>query len=148
MFDANQFLDMTVDSAMDTKAVPVPAGEYVAVIEKVDARPWASKTDPTKSGVSLDVIWLIDDQGVKDLLGRDKVTVKQGIMLDLIESGGLDLGKGRNIGLGKLRAALNLNQPGQPFAPSMLAGRVAKVKVEHRIDGDNIYAEVKQVAAA
>lgn len=148
MFDATSFLDMSIEGAMDTVSVPVPVGEYTAVVEKVDARPWTSKNDPTKSGVALDVVWNIDDQGVKETLGRDKVTVKQGIMLDLTEAGGLDLGKGRNIGLGKLRAALNLNQPGQPFSPSMLNGRVAKVKVTHRIDGDNVYAEVKEVAAA
>lgn len=146
MFDVNSFLDQTVDQAMDTKSVPVPVGEYLGIIEKVDARPWTSKNDPTKSGVVLDIQWVIEDDGVKQALGRDKVTVKQGVMLDLTDTGGLDLSKGRNIGLGKLRAAVDLNQPGQPFAPSMLTGRMAKVKVDHRIDGENIYAEVKQVA--
>lgn len=148
MFDANQFLDMSVDGTMDTKAIPVPVGEYIAVIEKVEARPWASKTDASKAGVALDILWSIDDAGVKETLGRDKVIVKQGIMLDLTESGGMDLGKGKNLGLGRLRTALNMNQPGQPFAPSMLPGRVAKVKVEHRIAGEDIFAEVKQVVAA
>lgn len=146
MFDAQSFLDMSIDAALDTKAVPVPVGEYVAILEKVDARQWQSK-DGTKSGVTLDLTWMLDDQAVKEALGRDKVTCRQGIMLDLTDTGGLDIGKGRNIGLGKLRAALNLNQVGVPFAFTMLNGRAAKVKVEHRIDGDNIYAEIKQVAA-
>ena len=83
---------------------------------------------------------------MKELLGRDKVTVRQGIMLDITDSGGLDMGKGRNIGLGRLREAIGLNTPGQPFSFSMVAGRVAKVNVSHRIDGENIYAEVKGVA--
>jgi hypothetical protein len=148
MFDPNQFLDMSVDGAMDTKAVPVPVGEYIAIIEEVKARTWTAKDDPTKSGVALDILWSIDDANVKATLGRDKVTVKQGIMLDMTESGGLDLGKGKNLGLGRLRTALNLNQPGQPFAPSMLPGRVGKVKVEHRISGEDIFAEIKQVVAA
>lgn len=146
MFNPEQFLDMQVTESNDTKAIPVPVGEYTAVIGEVKCRQWQSKKDPSQSGLTLNITWDVDDQAVKELLGRDKVTVRQGIMLDLTDSGGLDMGKGRNIGLGRLREATNLNTPGQPFAFSMLSGRVAKVNVSHRIDGDNIYAEVKGVA--
>lgn len=146
MFNPDQFLDMQVTESNDTKVVPVPVGEYTAVIEDVKCRQWQSKADPSKSGLTLDITWSVDDNAVKELLGRDKVTVRQGTMLDLTDSGGLDMGKGRNIGLGRLREALDLNKPGQPFAFSMLSGRVAKVAVSHRIDGENIYAEVKGVA--
>mgnify|MGYP006373107531 FL=1 len=146
MFSPDQFLDMQVTESNDTKLVPIPVGEYVAVVSEVKARPWTGKSDPSKSGIALDVQWDIDDAGVKQLLGRDKVTVKQGVMLDMTESGGLDMGKGKNVGLGRLREACGLNQPGQPFSATMLTGRVAKVKVEHRVDGENIYSEVKQVA--
>jgi hypothetical protein len=146
MFNPDQFLDMTVTDSNDTKTIPVPAGEYIAIVEEVKCRQWQSKKDPSMSGLTLDIQWSLDDAGVKETLGRDKVTVKQGIMLDITDSGGLDMGKGRNVGLGRLRDALGLNVPGQPFSFSMLSGRVAKVKVEHRIDGDNLYAEVKGVA--
>ena len=146
MFNPDQFLDMQIEGQNDTKIIPVPAGEYTAMIEEVKVRQWQSKADPSKSGLTLDVQWSIDDASVKELLGRDKVTVKQGIMLDLTDAGGLDMGKGRNIGLGRLREALDLNQPGRPFSFTMLTGRVAKVNVSHRIADDNIFAEVKQVA--
>ena len=146
MFNPDQFLDMQIEGQNDTKIIPVPAGEYTAMIEEVKVRQWQSKADPLKSGLTLDVQWLIDDASVKELLGRDKVTVKQGIMLDLTDAGGLDMGQGRNIGLGRLREALDLNQPGRPFSFTMLTGRVAKVNVSHRIADDNIFAEVKQVA--
>lgn len=146
MFDPAQFLEQTYTESNDTKTLPVPAGEYQAVIEKVDIRQWTSKKDPTVSGLALDVQWSIDDAGVRALLGRDKVTVKQGVMLELREDGQLDFGKGKNASLGRLREAVNLNAPGRPFAFSQLNGQFAKVKVEHRIEGDNIYAEVKQVA--
>ena len=145
MFNPDQFLDMQVTEANDTKTIPVPVGEYVAVAEEVKCRQWQSKQDPSKSGLTLDITWSVDDAAVKELLGRDKVTVRQGIMLDLTDSGGLDMGKGRNVGLGRLREAVGLNTPGQPFSFSMLVGRVAKVSVSHRIDGENIYAEVKGV---
>lgn len=145
MFDVNQFLDMQVTDANSTVTIPVPVGDYVAVISDVKPRQWQSK-DNTSSGLALDVTWDIDSQEVKTLLGRDKVTVKQGLMLDLTESGGLDMGKGRNVGLGRLREATDLNKPGVAFSFNQLKGRVAKVNVSHRIDGENIYAEVKSVA--
>ena len=146
MFDPAQFLEQTYTEANDTKTLPVPVGEYQAVIEKVDVRQWTSKKDPTQSGIALDVQWSIDDANVKSLLGRDKVTVKQGVMLELRDDGQIDFGKGKNAALGRLREAVNLNAPGRPFAFSQLNGQFAKIKVEHRIDGENIYAEVKQVA--
>jgi hypothetical protein len=147
MFDPKAFLETSTTEANDTKIVPVPVGEYMAIISKVEARPWQSRTDSSKAGLALDITWDIDDQGVRQLLGRDTVTCKQGIMLDLTESGGLDMGKGRNVSLGRVREAVGLNIPGVPFSPMQLAGRgPAKVKVEHRVDGENIYAEVKQVA--
>lgn len=146
MFNPEQFLDMQVTESNDTKTIPVPAGEYIAVVEDVKCRQWQSKADPSKSGVTLDVTWSLDDGAVKELLGRDKVTVKQGLMLDITDSGGIDMGKGRNVGLGRLRDALNLNVPGQPFSFSMLNGRVAKISVSHRVVGEDIFADVKGVA--
>lgn len=149
MFSPEQFLDMQTIEANDTVVAPVPVGEYIAVVKDVKMRPWQSKSDPSKAGMALDVQWTIDDQSVKAALGRDEVNVKQGVMLDIREDGqGLDMGKGRNIGLGRLREATNLNAKGQPFAVTMLVGRMAKVKVDHRVDGENVYAEVKQVARA
>lgn len=146
MFNPEQFLDQQFTEANDTKVIPVPVGEYTAIAGEVKCRQWQSKADPSKSGLTLDITWEIDDPAVKELLGRDKVTVRQGIMLDLTDSGSMDMGKGRNVGLGRLREALNLNQPGQAFSFSMIPGRLAKVAVTHRIDGENIYAEVKSLA--
>lgn len=146
MFSPEQFLDMQVTESNDTRTIPVPVGEYTAVAEEVKCRQWQSKKDPSMAGLTLDITWSVDDAAVKELLGRDKVTVKQGIMLDLTDAGGLDMGKGRNVGLGRLREALGLNTPGQPFSFMMVSGRVAKISVSHRIDGENIYAEVKGVA--
>jgi hypothetical protein len=146
MFSPEQFLDMSVDQANDTKVIPVPVGEYIAVCTEVKARPWSSKSDPSKSGIALDLQWSIDDANVKALLGRDDVKVKQGVMLDLTESGGLDMGKGRNVGLGRLREAVGLNTPGQPFSVTMVQGRMAKVLISHRAVDDQIFSEVKAVA--
>ena len=117
----------------------------MGIIEKVAPRQWQSK-DGTQSGIALDIIWLVEDAGVKQLLGRETVTVKQGIMLDLSSSGGLDLSKGKNVGLGRLREAVGKNEEGQPFAFSMLPGLSAKIAVSHRMNNDDTFAEVKNVA--
>lgn len=147
-FDPNQFLDMQITESNDTVIIPVPEGEYIAVVEKVEVRPWQSRDDSSKAGLALDIIWNIDDAAVKALLGREKILAKQGIMLDLQDSGGLDMGKGRNVGLGRLREAIGMNTPGQPFAFSMIPGNIARVKVKHRVVDDKIYAEVREVAKA
>lgn len=146
MFNPDTFLQATSTEANDTKKIPCPAGEYIAIAEKVEARQWQSK-DGLKSGIALDITWAIDDPAVKEVVGRDNVQVRQGLMLDMLESGGLDMGKGKNIALGRVREATGLNVPGQPFAPSMIQGRAAKVTVSHRVDGEDIYDEIKKVAA-
>lgn len=145
MFDAQSFLDATVSSSNDTKVIPVPVGEYHGIVDKVSPRQWQSK-DGTQSGIALDIVWLVEDSGVKQALGRETVTVKQGIMLDLTNQGGLDLSKGKNIGLGRLREAVGKNEEGQPFAFSMLPGLSAKISVSHRVSGEDTFAEVKAVA--
>jgi len=145
-FDPAVFLDASLDEANSTVSTPVPEGEYQAVIDKVETRAWQGKKDPSQSGIALDLIWNVEDQGVKTLLERDKVQVKQGIMLDLNASGGIDTGKGKNVALGKLREAVNLNTPGQKFSFRMLEGQMAKISVKHRIDGEQVFADVKAVA--
>lgn len=145
-FDPQAFLDSSVTEANDTKVIPVPQGEYLGVIEKVLPRPWQSK-DGTQSGIAIDVIWLIEDQDVKSFLGRDEVKCKQGIMLDMLPSGALDMSKGKNIGLGRLREAVGMNVPGQAFSFQNLPGLAAKVLVKHRPspDTDDVFAEIKAV---
>lgn len=147
MFDPDQFLGMQVTGSNDTKSIPVPVGEYTAIIEEVKVRSWTAKDDPTKSGLALDLLWEIDDQAVRDELGRDKVVCKQGIMLDLTDAGTLDMGKGKNLGLGRLREATGLNDLSSSFSFSMLPGRMGKVSVSHRVNGEDIFAEIKRVAA-
>lgn len=145
MFDVDSFLSQQIDQSLDTKVTPPPIGEWQGVIEDVKARQWTKKDDPSKSGVALDVTWSLTDPTVLAHCARDKVTVRQGIMLDT-DGGSLALGPGKNIGLGRLREAVGLNTPGQPFSFAMLVGRMAKVKVAHRIEGEDVYGEVKGVA--
>lgn len=148
MFDASSFLDMTIEGENSTVVIPPPAGEFPAMVDKVDVRQWTKRDDPSVSGLTLEVFWAIEDASVKELLGRDKVLVKQGVMLDITEAGGLDMGKGKNVGLGRLRAALGLNDPSRAFSFQQLPGQMAKVTVSHRTDKDDaekIYPEIRTV---
>lgn len=145
-FDPTNFLDQTINDANSTQTIPVPEGEYTAIVDgEPVVRQWTSK-DGTKTGLAVDLNWLVDDAGVKQAVGRDRIIVRQGIMLDLNDSGGIDTGKGRNANLGRLRDAVGLNEPGKPFNFRMLQGKLAKVSIKHRVADDVIYAEVKGVA--
>lgn len=146
IFNAEQFLDQAITDANDTKVVPVPEGEdYLGIIEDVKARAWSKDG---QSGVALDVLFNIEDVNVKAVTGRDKVTVKYGFYLDVTPSGSIDMGKGKNIKLGRLREALGLNIPGQPFSFGMMKGRMARLHVTQRPVGEDIYNDVKSVKPA
>lgn len=131
-FDINAFMQATTSEAGSLVTVPIPVGEYIAVIEKVEGRPWVGKNDPSKKGIAIDLVYNIDDAKVKEFLARPKVTITQGIMLDLTENGQLDMSKGRNVTLNRVREACGLNNPGQPFAPRMFEGKIVKVAIGHR----------------
>jgi hypothetical protein len=131
-FDPKAFLDMQFSEASSTERVNIPAGEHLALVEKVETTKWTKKDDSTKFGLRLDVTYLIDSADVKALLGREKVTVTQGIMLDLTPTGGLDFSKGRNVTLGRLRECVGLNKPGESFGFRMLEGRPLKIVIGHK----------------
>lgn len=144
MFDPNSFLDAAITSSNDTKVIPCPVGEFMGTIDKVVPRQWQSK-DGSQTGIALDVMWNIEDSGVKELLGREQVIVKQGIMLDTTPQGGLDMSQGRNVGLGRLREAVGKNNDGESFSFAMLPGLSAKVSITHRFYNDDTFADVKAV---
>ncbi len=147
MFDPNEFLADTVTGANDTKYIPVPQGEYPAIIKSVNARQMASKADASKMVTVADVVFEIDDATVRTATGLDTPTVRQSVFLDLTPNGKLDMSKGKNIGLGKLREALGINDPNKPFSFSDLPGRAAIVGVEHtpgKNEGE-VYANVSKV---
>lgn len=149
MFDPNAFLEQVVTEVGSTEAVPIPAGEYLAFIDKKEVTSWQKKDDPSIGGLKLKVTWALEDAAVKELLGRDKVIVTQDIMLDLTDTGSLDMGKGRNVELNRLRAAVDLNVSG--FSFHQLDGRMARVTVKQdqdKNDPSKFYARVKAVGHA
>jgi hypothetical protein len=146
-FDPDAFAASTTSEKSETSFAPVPAGEYTAVIEDVIIR-------STDYGPVADVVWSIDDGALKSALGRDKITVKQGVFLDVTngpDGPKLDMSKGKNIALGRIREALDMNKEGQSFALNMLKGAgPASIRVVQKPakDSDEIYANVKSVGKA
>ncbi len=149
-FDPDAFATAATNEANDTKFLSVPAGEYVAVVDKVDVR----KTDPSEKNpdgsVVCDITWRIDDAKLEAELGR-KPTVRQGIFLDISngpKGAQLDFGKGKNVTLGKVRDALGMNEAGKPFALTNLNGAgPARIKVALTPSktSEEMFANVKSV---
>jgi hypothetical protein len=144
-FDPATFLDVTLAEANATATIPFDEGDYTAIAKEPVVRQWTSK-DGSKSGIALDIFWIVDDAAQRAKIGREEVSCKQGIMLDLNANGGIDTGPGKNVKLGRLREALGLNKPGEPFNFRMIAGRPAKVKIKNRVEGEDIFSEVTAVA--
>jgi len=143
MFDENSFMSTETSGEMSTEFTPVPEGEYQGLAKKVGVR--SGESDKGTWAV-LDVTWGFEDASVVEATGMDSPSARQSVFLDLTEDGGLALGKGKNIQLGKLREAIGQNNPGA-WAPSMIEGSVAICKVEHRLYNDQLYADVKHVSA-
>lgn len=151
-FDPNSFLNAQLTDANSTTFVPCPPGEYHAVtVEEPKFRENQGKADPSKSYLSMDILWEISDPAVVEVTSRNPTRVRQSILIDRNDTGNLDMGKGKNIALGRLREAVGLNEPGKPFSFRQLAGQTAKVTVINRpdpSDPDKVYDEVKAVARA
>jgi len=142
MFDPDEFLNTAVEGTLDTRMIPVPEGEFLATVSALGSRVVGENSLPV-----LDVTWKIEDnEEVSAVTGRPVSTVRQTIWLDISESGGLDMSKGKNVGLGRVRDAVNQNGPG-PWSAAQLEGAMAIVRISHRIHNEETYADVKGVAA-
>lgn len=145
VFDPSTFLNTQETGALSTSYDPIPDNEYSAFI---GAGEEAVKARSTQSGQHiLDVTWEITDPALAEQLGREKVTVRQSIFLDMTAQGTLDRGKGKNVQLGRLREALNQNDPSRPWSPLSLRGAgPAKIKVTSRTTDQGVFNDVKAVS--
>lgn len=136
-FDPDKFMEQTADAG-STSFEPIPAGEYTALIDDVVVR-------TAGDGVVMDVSCLLQDPETAAKLGRDRLLVKTGIFLDLTPNGGMDMGKGKNVRLNKLRDAVGQNKPGWKY-PMLKGAGPLKVTVGLRPDKnspDVIYNDIK-----
>ena len=144
MFDIDKFLESSADTG-STKFAPIPAGDYTAIIDDAQLR-------AAGNGVVLDVTCLLQAPEVAQKLGRDKLSVRGGLFLDLTPSNQLDMGAGKNIRLNRLREAVGLNKP-MPVRDlkDQLKGKTVKVQVTLRPDKNNsdvVYNDIKSFGKA
>jgi|CXWL01.1.fsa_nt_gi hypothetical protein len=151
-FDLDTFMDNTTSDAGSTSINPIPAGEYTAIIKDLSKpHEFTSKTGAAR--YVTDITWeLVNvDPKIVEEVGRDTLTVRQSIWLDL-NNGALDMGKGKNVSLNQVREAVKQNVAGQAWSPKNLIGAgPALIVVSHRHDKDDpsrIYTEVKKVGRA
>ena len=143
-FDPQSFLDATVNEANSTEIINLDEGEYTAQAGEVEIVSWQSK-DGSKNGLKLVVPWEVLDDAAKAKTKRNKIVVRQDVMLDLTDNGTLDMSEGKNTNLGRLRDAVGLNRKGEPFNMRMLAGRTAKIRVGLREYEGRRFEEVRGV---
>jgi hypothetical protein len=145
-FDPESFLNTDVQGEVSTVYTPIPAGEFPGVIDDVSAKEVVS----TKNGNTyhfLEVRYTIDSEEVRSATGMDSPKARQSMILDFTEAGTLDLGKGKNVNLGKLLEATGLNNPAKPWNFQMLVGKAVNCLIKHRTaDDGQIFAEVKAVS--
>lgn len=147
IFDPNTFLDQQETGASSTYIEPIPAGEYTAVVRSTDVREIETKRG--KSQI-LDITWELQDQDLKVSLDRESVTARQSVFLDLTPEMRLDMGKGKNVQLGRVREALGQNDPGRPWSVRNLLGAgPVLIRITQRADDndtDRIFNDVKAVS--
>ncbi len=149
-FDPNAFLAATTTESLDTRYIPIPIGEYPAIINQLAVRKQVNPKDQTETWTILDITYALDDAGVREATGLDNPTIRQSIFLDIDAGGDIDTAKGKNINLGRLREALGLNTPGAEFSLSMLNGQaciVGTTQNPNAKDPDSPYSNVAKVGA-
>lgn len=132
LFDPQAIMNAAIEGVMETRRTPVPVGDYRGQITKIVPRAGQSKDGD--SWVALDIFVELESDERLTKLGLERRVMKGGMMLDLTDSGGLDLGKNKNVRLGALREAVGQNIPGQVWSPTMLVGQLVTVTVKHRLD--------------
>lgn len=124
-FNADAFMNDTVDAPMATSLQSVPDGEYQAVIGDFTSEAFktieiADKKNPGQkiSRPVLEVPFIIQDAALSAKMEREQIVHRETYWLDFDASGKIATGADKNVRLGQLRDALNQNTPG--WAPSHL----------------------------
>lgn len=117
MFDPNAFMQSSFNGKLDTVIPALPEDDYRCIIDEVEMR---EATVNNEARHILRLRWKVVDDGKLAALQRTQASVNQDLWLDIDASGRLDEGEGKNVALGRVLEALNLN--GQPWSPGQLKG--------------------------
>lgn len=139
VFDPESFGLTEINGATSTERIPIPEGEYLATVKDLVLPPRKIDTAEGPRWVT-GIVWEIDDQNVRDITGQPRPRCRQDMWLDINEQGGLDMGKGKNVDLGKARAAFGLNDPSKPFRFDHFRGKAARILVKNNTQKDGANA--------
>jgi len=147
MLNPEEFLSSSIEGKLSTALIPVPEGEYQAAISAISLRDFTYKKGDKAgmTGYALDITWELADSSIAEIIKRD-AKIRQSMILDM-SGQGLDMSEGSNISLGRVRDAVGQND-GSAWSPNQLIGAVAIVKVDQRVDGEDVYNDVKRVRKA
>lgn len=117
MFDADTFMQTTVDSAGSTELPVTPEGEFRVVVGEVTSNALKSIDVTRKDGTKearqvLSIPFIIRDQEINAKSDRETIVHYETYWLDFTPEGKLDMGEGKNVNLNKLRDVLDQNRPG------------------------------------
>lgn len=146
-FDPQAFLNQAAGVKLDEQRELPAEGEYLAVASEPKVEAKTSKEG--KPFYTFEISWSIQDQNELQRLGRDVINVRQQGFLDVKDDGSLDFGKQKNITLGQIFAALNMNDGSGSLG--RVTGQMARIAVKHRPDRNNserVFVEVSRVTKA
>ena len=149
--DKEQFLTQPVEGAFSTSFVPVPENEYLAKIPEGGVGEPEDKLGEKGWSCWIDLTWgIVDEEKLAAVVaetGKEKPTIRQRLFLDVLRDAdgkvtGLDGGKGKNVGLGQIREAVNQNDPRKRWTFKHLEGQIARIRVIHDTYQGRIMANV------
>ncbi len=154
MFDIDALTNAPVEGPLATTIPVCPIGEYNLLIDSLDSeglKKWIRTLegkDGKPSRLILEVPCIVLDENVKAQLGREKVTVRKSIWLDVGPDGRTLLtGEGKNVDLGRLREAVGQNaEAGWTFARLPGAGPFRGIVTHRSGTNGDVFAEVGRVA--
>ncbi len=136
-FDPDLFMQMEVQDAGSTEYLKIPESDegYPAVIKKVEGKTinfFDKETGEPQSFPAVEITWEVDSEKVREYMGQPHPQIRQMLFLEFNDKNMLDMGKGKNVELNRIRDALGQNVPGWKF--SNLENAVAKIMVRHKKD--------------
>lgn len=152
-FDPNAFMNTPADP-LPTAYEVIPEGEYQMILDSDPKMLEVRKVEgvSSKSGdpylfYQIELSCLVLDEKVKAKLGRDKVTARMRINLDLDDNGKLNAGPNKNVALGQLREALGQNKTG--WTPQQLLGAGPFIgRIKHQASRTNPEVKFAEVVKA
>lgn len=147
-FNPDQFLSTVYDQAGSTKPVAIPEGTYPGVCKKVNVRAVKSQ-DGDQQILDLTFELTDTDGRIQAETGREKNYARYSAWLDITPEGNLDMGKGMNVGLNRVRDAFGMNKDGQPWNANMFLGQACLCQVVQRADKEtgDLYSDIKSVTS-